>query len=442
MEKDDNKVRGNILNQVKEFYTARFKAPEFIPGTTRVRYSGRVFDEQELIELVNSGLDFWLTAGHYAAGFEKAFSAYHKVKHCALTNSGSSANLLAVCALTSPKLGEKRLKPGDEVITVAAGFPTTITPIIQNNLVPVFVDIEPDTLNIAPGQIEAAVSEKTRAVFIAHTLGNPFDIDTILKIKKKHDLWLIEDVCDALGSRYDGRLAGTFGDIATFSFYPAHHITMGEGGALLTKDTQLYRNILSFRDWGRDCWCEPGHNNTCGRRFKMQLGDLPKGYDHKFTYSHLGYNLKITDMQAAVGIAQLKKLNWFIQKRKENYQRLYDFFNRYAEWFILPRCYSPSDPSWFGFFITLRKNAPFTRQEVVTHLDQHLIDTRMLFAGNMIKQPAFKDVSYRVSGNLDNTDYVMNNTFWLGVYPGLDQQQMDYIIRILEHFFSNYRGQS
>lgn len=427
-------IRKKISNLVKELYEQDFRKDEFIPGKSKVRYSGRVFDETEIQYLVDSSLDFWLTAGRYANDFEEKFSKYHGAKYCALTNSGSSANLLAISALTSYKLGERRLKPNDEVITVAAGFPTTVAPIIQNNLIPVFVDIDINTLNIDVKKIEDAITNKTKAIFIAHTLGNPFDLDEILKIKEKYNLWLIEDVCDALGAKWDNKLVGTFGDISTYSFYPAHHITMGEGGALITSNTQLYRNIKSFRDWGRDCWCEPGHNNTCGKRFSMQMGKLPFGYDHKFIYSHLGYNLKITDMQAAIGVAQLKKLDNFITKRNENFAKYFSFFKNYEKYFILPQSYRQSTPSWFGFPLTVRSSAPFTRKDIVTYLDNNKIDTRMLFAGNIIKQPAFDNVDYRISGKSENTDKSMNDTFWFGVYPGLTDEEIKYIFKITNKF--------
>ncbi len=435
---DEINIRKKISQLVKRYYSVKFKKEKFIPGQTKIRYSGRVFDEKEIINLVSSSLDFWLTAGRFAKEFENKFARYHNVKYCCLTNSGSSANLLAISALTSNKLGDKRLNPNDEVITVAAGFPTTIAPIVQNNLIPVFVDIELGTYNIIADRVEEAISERTKAIFIAHTLGNPFDIEKILKIKEKYNLWLIEDICDALGAKYDNRLVGTFGGISTFSFYPAHHITMGEGGALLTNDTQLYKNICSFRDWGRDCWCEPGHNNTCGKRFSMQLGKLPKGYDHKFTYSHLGYNLKITDMQAAVGVAQLKKLDRFILARNNNFRKYLEFFKQYEDYFVLPKILLKSSPSWFGFPLTIKDRTPFKRNDFVTYLDKNKIDTRMLFAGNMIRQPAFDNVRYKVIGNLNNTDKVMNDTFWFGVYPGLDDNQLEYIFEKSKEFLVRF----
>ena len=436
--KESDKIRENIRELVKKYFDLEFGKCEFVPGESQVKYSGRVFDEEEIINLVDSSLDFWLTSGRYAGQFEKKFADYHNMKYCTLANSGSSANLLAVSALTSYKLGDRRLKPNDEIITVAAAFPTTIAPIIQNNLVPVFVDIDLSTLNIDIDKVEYAISSKTKAIFIAHTLGNPFHLKKILDIKDKYNLWLIEDACDALGAKFNDAFVGTFGDISTFSFYPAHHITMGEGGALLTDNTQLYRNILSFRDWGRDCWCAPGKNNTCGRRFTMQLGGLPMGYDHKFTYSHLGYNLKITDMQAAVGVAQLGKLDEFIAKRNSNFKKYYNFFKEYEKYFILPESYPESTPSWFGFPLTVRGDAPFSRKNLVTYLDGNKIDTRMLFAGNVIRQPAFDNVKYKIAGSLEQTDMCMNNTFWFGVYPGLDDNQLDYIFQKAREFLARY----
>jgi CDP-6-deoxy-D-xylo-4-hexulose-3-dehydrase len=351
-----------------------------------------------------------------------------------LTNSGSSANLLAISALTSRKLGEKRLKPGDEVITVAAAFPTTVNPIIQNNLVPVFVDVNLGTYNIQADKIEDAISDKTKAIFIAHTLGNPFDLKTVMEVAEMHNLWVIEDNCDALGSRYNGKYTGTFGHIATFSFYPPHHITMGEGGALVTNNTQLKQLIESFRDWGRDCWCDPGCDNSCGKRFGWQLGDLPFGYDHKYIYSHIGYNLKITDMQAAIGVEQLKKLPSFIQARKSNFKILYNGLKKFEKYFILPEVKNEADPSWFGFLLTVRKDAGFTKEEIVKYLETNNVATRMLFAGNIIKHPCFEDVNYRIHEDLRNTDRIMNDTFWIGVYPGLTVEATTHMIKLFYNF--------
>ena len=436
-------MKKEILEKVKKFYKAE-KKEKFIPGKTAINYAGRIYDEKELVNLVDASLDFWLTAGKYAQEFEKEFARFLGIKYCLLTNSGSSANLLAISALTSPKLGEKRLKPGDEVITVACGFPTTLNPIIQNNLKPVFIDIDLGTYNIQSEKIEKAISKKTKAIFIAHTLGNPFDLDKILKTVKKHNLWLIEDNCDALGSKYGSagssqakwKYTGSFGHISTCSFYPAHHITMGEGGAVLTNDPELKKIIASFRDWGRDCWCEPGSDNTCKKRFSWKLGKLPFGYDHKYTYSHIGYNLKITDLQAAVGLAQLKKLPLFIKKRKENFALLYKFFKKYDKYFVLPETTKNSSPSWFGFPLLVKENAPFNRAEIVNYLEEKKIATRMLFGGNLTKQPAYKDVKYRTVDSLKNTDLVMNNLFWIGVYPGITKEKLNYMIRIFFDFLN------
>ena len=432
-------LKKEMFNLVAEYYTEKHKPKQFILGETYIPYAGRVYDEKEMISLVDSALDFWLTAGRFAKQFEDDFSKYLGVKHCILTNSGSSANLLAISALTSPKLGERKLKPGDEVITTACAFPTTVNPIIQNNLVPVFIDVDIETYNVQVDKIERAISDKTKAIFLAHTLGNPFDLDKILEICEKYNLWLIEDNCDALGSKYNGKYTGTFGHIATFSFYPAHHITMGEGGALVTNDTQLEKLIKSFRDWGRDCWCEPGCDNTCGKRFGWQLGSLPFGYDHKYIYSHIGYNLKITDMQAAIGVEQLKKLPLFIKARKNNFKFLYEGLKKYEEYFILPEVEFKSDPSWFGFLLTVRKNAGFTRDEIVKYLENNKIATRMLFAGNITRHPSFEDVKYRIFGDLKNTDIIMNNTFWIGVYPGFTEEMINYILRKFNEFLKKIK---
>ena len=435
---NEKTLRNEIFQKVKELYLLRKKEEnDFVPGESYIPYAGRIYDEKEIISLVDSALDFWLTAGRYAKQFETDFAEFLGVKHCLLTNSGSSANLLAVSALTSPKLGEKRLKPGDEVITVAAAFPTTVNPIIQNNLIPVFVDVNLGTYNIQADKIEDAISDKTGAIFIAHTLGNPFDLTKVMKIAEKYDLWVIEDNCDALGSKYNGQYTGTFGHIATFSFYPPHHMTMGEGGALVTNDTQLKRLIESFRDWGRDCWCEPGCDNSCGKRFGWQLGELPFGYDHKYIYSHIGYNLKLTDMQAAIGVEQLKKLPAFIEARKRNFKMLYNGLKKYEDYFILPEIKSEADPSWFGFLLTVRENVGFTKDDIVKYLEENKIATRMLFAGNITKHPCFEGVKYRVCGDLVNTDRVMRDTFWIGVYPNITTEMVNYILRILELFIQS-----
>ncbi|MDF2954017.1 MAG: dTDP-4-amino-4 [Thermodesulfobacterium sp.] len=437
-----------IVNYYKIFHK---KETSFTPNKTHINYAGRVYDEREIINLVDSALDFWLTAGRFDKEFCKKISEYLGVKYVLTCNSGSSANLLAISALTSYKLGDLRLKPGDEVITVAAGFPTTIAPIIQNNLVPVFVDIELGTYNINPESIEEAISPKTRAIFLAHTLGIPFNLDKVLELAEKYNLWVIEDNCDALGAEYalkreyrlinnkviKGRhFTGTFGHIGTSSFYPAHHITMGEGGAVYTDNTKLYKILLSFRDWGRDCWCEPGKDNTCGKRFSWKLGNLPKGYDHKYIYSHFGYNLKITDMQAAVGVAQLEKLPEFIKTRRKNWWRLYEGLKELEEFFILPHYLENSLSSPFGFVLTIRDKAPFTRKEIISYLEKKGIQTRMVFAGNILKQPAITEgnYQYRIIGDLKNTDKVMRDTFWLGVYPGLTEEMIDYIITCIKNF--------
>jgi CDP-6-deoxy-D-xylo-4-hexulose-3-dehydrase len=419
-----------ITDLVRQYYKAAFPKYEFRPGESPIPYAGRVFDDEELVNLVEAALDFWLTTGRFADQFEREFARFFDVDYCALVNSGSSANLLALSCLTSPKLGERRLHPGDEVITVAAAFPTTVNPIIQNQLVPVFLDVTIPTYNVDVAQLEKACSERTRAVMLAHTLGNPFDLDAVMGFVRKYNLWLIEDCCDALGSSYRGQKVGTFGDLATASFYPAHHITMGEGGAVLTNSPLLSKLVASFRDWGRDCWCHPGKDNTCGKRFDWQLGNLPHGYDHKYIYSHIGYNLKLTDMQAAVGVAQLQKLPAFIKKRAENFQYLYDGLKDLESYFILPQATPNSTSSWFGFPLAVRPEAPFTRDQVVEYLEKHRIATRLLFAGNLLRQPAYCDdaVQYRVVGDLKNSDFVMNQVFWIGVYPGLSQEMLEYIL--------------
>ena len=425
----ESQIRDEIFDKIRQLHQLR-KSTEtaFVPGESGVPYAGRIYDEEEIISLVDASLDFWLTAGRYANMFEQQFADFLNVKHCLLTNSGSSANLLAIAALTSPKLGDRRLKPGDEVITTACAFPTTVNPIIQNGLVPVFIDVEIGTYNINPDQIEAAVSAKTKAIFVAHTLGNPFDLRRVMEIADKHKLWVIEDNCDALGSLVDNRYTGTFGHIGTFSFYPAHHITMGEGGALVTDDIQLKRLIESFRDWGRDCWCEPGCDNSCKKRFEWQLGTLPFGYDHKYIYSHIGYNLKVTDMQAAVGVAQLKKLPEFIADRRKNWDILRNGLEQYKSFFHIPYPIEGAKPSWFGFVLSVKDNAPFSKNEVVARLEQNKIATRSLFAGNILKHPAYQAIEHRVYGGLKNTNYIMNNTFWFGVYPGLEKGKIDFVL--------------
>lgn len=416
--------------------------------------SGKVLDENELFYMIDASLDMWLTTGRFNDEFERKLAEFVGVKHALTTNSGSSANLLAISALTSYKLGEKRLKEGDEVITVAAGFPTTVAPIIQNKLIPVFVDVELGTYNIDLNQIEEAITDRTKAIFVAHTLGNPFNLDKVMELAKKYNLWVIEDNCDALGSKYNGKYTGSFGHISTISFYPAHHITMGEGGAVLTNDDELYKIIMSFRDWGRDCWCPPGKDDTCRRRFNWKLGNLPKGYDHKYIYSHLGYNLKITDWQVAIGLTQLEKLPGFIEKRKENFKLLYKGLKKSENYLILPKATSNSEPSWFGFPITVKDNAPFSKFELVKYLESNGIGTRQLFAGNMLRHPVFieTDIKLRIRNLgvinskelseehyelLPHTDKVMNGTFWIGVWPGLGKEEVNKIIIVFREFLSN-----
>ena len=432
-----DKIRREILEKVREYFASKEKEV-FVPGRTMINYGGRVYDEKELVNLVDSSLDFWLTSGRFAQEFESKLAGFLGIKHCMLVNSGSSANLLALGALTSPKLGSKRLKPGDEVITVACGFPTTLNPILQNGLVPVFVDVKLGTYNIDPMIIEKAVSKKTKAIFVAHTLGNPMDIDIVMSVAKKHGLWLIEDNCDSLGSKYKGRFTGTFGHLSTCSFYPPHHITMGEGGAVLTNDPLLKSIVMSLRDWGRDCWCAPGQDNSCGKRFNKKYGELPFGYDHKYVYSHVGYNLKATDMQAAIGVAQLEKLPGFIKARKKNFNSLYNALKKYGKYLLLPSIEAAADPSWFGFPILVKKNAPFKRAAIVDHLEQHKIATRMMFGGNLLKQPAYLGIKRRVVGELKNTDLVMNDLFWIGVYPGITKDKLGYIIRTFDGFMKKH----
>ena len=431
MARDSQELRRQIMALVAEYHAATFPEREFVPGVTQVPVGGRVFDADEMQQLVDASLDFWLTTGRFAAQFEREFADLYGVRHALLVNSGSSANLLALACLTSPKLGERRLRPGDEVITVAAGFPTTVNPIVQNGLVPVFVDISIPTYNVDVTQLEEAHSKRTRAVMLAHTLGNPFDVAAVLEFVRRHDLWLIEDCCDAVGSTYMGRLVGTFGDLATTSFYPAHHITMGEGGCVLTDSGELNRLLESFRDWGRDCWCEPGRDNTCGRRFDWQLGDLPHGYDHKYTYSHIGYNLKLTDMQAAVGVAQLKKLPSFVEARRRNFKALLAGLEDVQEYFILPEATPGSEPAWFGFPLAVRPEVPFGRNEVVRQLESARIATRLLFGGNLVRQPAYANVRHRVVGSLENSDFVMDRLFWVGVYPGIGSRAIEYMLEVL-----------
>lgn len=428
-----NDLRAQILDLVREYQAEAFAPRPFIPGVTPVPVSGKVFDGDEVAALVDSGLDFWLTTGRYAATFERQLKTFLGTRHAFLCNSGSSANLLALSALTSPSLGERQLLPGDEVITVGAGFPTTVNPIVQNRLVPVFLDIELGTYDVKADMLEAAVSPRTKAIMMAHTLGNPFDLDAVMALAKDHDLWVVEDNCDALGARFRGQMTGSFGDVSTVSFYPAHHITMGEGGAVMTRRAALKPLIESFRDWGRDCWCEPGKDNTCEKRFDWQLGTLPYGYDHKYTYSHIGYNLKATDMQAAVGAAQMGKLNGFIAARNRNWQTLYDGLVD-LDCLLMPRATHDSEPSWFGFCITVKPDAHFTRHELVQYLEAKKIGTRQLFGGNLLRQPAYQGIEHRVVGALTNADVVTEQTFWLGVYPGLTDEMLAYIVEAVRSF--------
>jgi CDP-4-dehydro-6-deoxyglucose reductase, E1 len=428
---DPDELRRQIAGLVSDYHAAAFGDRAFVPGETPVPVSGRVFDATELQSLVEASLDFWLTTGRFASEFERRFAKVFGLRHAILVNSGSSANLLALTALTAPSLGERRLRPGDEVITVATGFPTTVNPILQNGLVPVFLDVTTPTLNVDASQLEAALGPRTRAVMLAHTLGNPFDLGRVRAFAQAHGLWLIEDCCDAVGSTYDGRHVGTFGDLASVSFYPAHHITMGEGGCVLTGSPALKKLVESFRDWGRDCWCDPGKENTCGKRFDWQLGELPHGYDHKYTYSHIGYNLKATDMQAAVGVAQLDKLPGFIAARRRNFERLHAGLRELEDVLELPQPTPCSEPSWFGFPMLVRPGAPFTRQELIAHLESRMIATRLIFAGNLTRQPAYAESAYRVVGDLATTDRVMRDGFWLGVYPGLTPPMLDFMVDTL-----------
>ncbi len=434
--RSEEEIRKEILDKVKELYDLREKNKKFIPGTTYIPASGKVVDEEDLANLIDASLDMWLTSGRYGDEFEREFPKFIGAKYCSLVNSGSSANLVAVTALTSHKLGDKRLKEGDEVITVAAGFPTTVAPIVQNGLVPVFVDVELPTYNIKVEELEGAISEKTKAIVIAHTLGNPFNLHKIMKLARKYNLWVIEDNCDALGAKYESKYTGSFGHISTYSFYPAHHITMGEGGAVVTNDLELHNIIRSIRDWGRDCICPPGKDNICGKRFTQQHGELPVGYDHKYVYSHFGYNLKVTDMQAALGLSQLEKLPSFIEKRKENYSKLYKGLKQFEEYLILPEPTYNSEPSWFGFPITIKESAEFSRNDITRFLENNKIGTRLLFAGNILKQPLFTEskLQYMVVSELTNTDLIMSNTFWIGVWPGINDEQINYIVEVFKQF--------
>jgi len=435
---ESSKIRKHILDLVLEYSKISHKVKNFVPGKTMVPVSGKVFDGTELQFLISSSLDFWLTSDRFNHEFEKKLSDFLHSNFVLTTNSGSSANLLALSALKSDELGNKSLHDGDEVITVAAGFPTTVNPIIQNNLIPVFVDVNLGSYAIDETKIENAISDKTKAIMLAHTLGNPFNLNRIKELCEKYDLWLIEDCCDALGSLYDNKHVGTFGDIGTLSFFPAHHITMGEGGAVFTDNPLLKKIIESIRDWGRDCFCAPGKNNTCGKRFEWKFEQLPDGYDHKYIYSNLGYNLKITEMQASVGLGQLTKLAEFIQTRKENFSYLKNELKQFEKYLFLPESTPKSEPSWFGFPITVKTTAPFSKNDLVNFLSSKLIDTRPLFAGNITKQPYFETISYRVVQNLEKTDLIMNNAFWIGIFPGLTHEMLRYVVEQFKQFFTTY----
>lgn len=434
---DAEKLKKDIFKKVKEYYQLTKKT---LPKN-KVPASGKVYDENELINLVDASLKGWWTDAEYVENFEKKLSNFLEVKYTIACNSGSSANLLAFASLTSHLIPEeKRIKPGDEIITTAACFPTTVNPIILYKCVPVFLDIEIGTYNIDTKLLEEAITDKTKAIFLAHTLGNPFNLKKVLEIAKKYDLWVIEDNCDALGSKYDNKYTGTFGHISTLSFYPAHHITTAEGGAVLTRDPLLSKIIRSIKDWGRDCWCKTGHDNTCGKRFKWKLGNLPFGYDHKYIYSHIGYNLKMTDLQAAIGLAQIDKLDYFIKKRKENFNYLYKGLKKFEDALILPEATENSEPSWFGFPISIKEDTRIKRKELINYLEKNGISTRLLFGGNITKQPYFinNKIKYRVVGDLKNTDFVMNNSFWVGVYPALNKEHLDYIINKFDYFVNQH----
>lgn len=429
---DDEKIKKSLIDKFSKNLNK-----EIIPGVNYIPVSGKVLDEDDILWGIESVMDAWLTAGRFSVKLEKELAKYFGSRFSFLVNSGSSANLLAFYALTSPKLGERAIKPGDEVITVAAGFPTTINPLIQFGCIPVFVDVHIPTYNILVDDLEKAISPKTKAIMLAHALGNPFDLKAVMEIAKKYNLWVIEDDCDSLGATFNGKKTGTFGDLATLSFYPAHHITMGEGGAVLVNNASLKKVTESFRDWGRDCWCAPGTDNTCGQRYCQQLGDLPEGYDHKYTYSHIGFNLKISDMQASVGLSQLTKADHFVSIRRKNHAILSDLFKEFEEHFILPEATENSDPSWFGFMLTIRENSPIDRNKLVEYLEQNKIGTRLFFGGNLLRQPAYAHIDFRKIGELKNTDLVMNNSFWLGVWPGLKTIHFEYVIKTIRQYLSD-----
>lgn len=432
-------IREQILALVRQYHKAKFTQKTFNPGKDLIHYAGRVFDAEEVVNLVDAGLDFYLTAGRYAERFETEFAEYLGLSNAMLVNSGSSANLVALTSLTSPILKDRRLKPGDEVITTACGFPTTLNPILQNQLIPVFIDVNLGDYTAIPERLADAIGPKTKAIMMAHTMGVPFNLDAVMDLVKKYNFWLIEDNCDALGSTYRDQLTGTFGHLSTFSFYAAHHITMGEGGCVATDDADLARIARSIRDWGRDCYCEGGKNNTCGKRFSRQFGALPYGYDHKYVYSHIGYNFKITDMQAAIGCAQLQKLDRFIAMRKVNFRKLTDIMRPYEDRLILPKATENSDPSWFGYVITVKQDAGFSRNDLTTYLETNCIETRNLFSGNLLCHPAYQDIPHRICGNLANTNLIMNNTFFIGLYPGIGENELDYISMIFSRFINGSR---
>jgi CDP-4-dehydro-6-deoxyglucose reductase, E1 len=438
---DASVSRDDILAAVRGYAQGSLVPAPFVPGETTVPVSGKVLDAEDIACLVDSSLDGWLTSGRFTAEFQRALAQYVGARSATFVNSGSSANLAALSALTSPKIGPRRLRPGDEVLTVAAGFPTTVNPILQNGLKPVFVDVEIGTYDAVAEQLREAVGPRTRAIMMAHTLGNPFDLDTVTELCREHDLWLVEDSCDALGSTYRGQRTGSFGDTATVSFYPAHHITTGEGGAVFTKSPLIRRQVESFRDWGRDCYCETGKDDTCGKRFQWQLGDLPEGYDHKYTYSHIGYNRKATDMQAALGVSQLRKIDTFVERRNQNFDLLHKLLDG-VEGLILPRATEHSQPSWFGFPITLEPGYPVDREDLLRHLDAKKIGTRLVFAGNLLRQPAYRGIDARVVGDLRASDVVMTRSFWLGVYPGLTEPMLEYVAEVLTGYLRDRAGKA